>query len=157
MRGGEWTIVRDLRLRALADSPDAFASTLEEEQSISDAEWMDRVAANLANDDVLSLVVRVDGEPAGIVRGRLEDADTIGIAAMWVAPEARRRGAGIALLGALAEWGRSRGARSAVLWVSVGNDAALSLYRSAGFEPTGERGTLREGSGVDVVELRAEI
>jgi GNAT superfamily N-acetyltransferase len=157
IEAGEWPLVRDLRLRALADAPDAFASTLDEERSIPEAEWMARVAANVADADVVSLLVRVDGGPAGIVRGRVEDADTIGIAAMWVAPEARRRGAGAALLDALTAWGRSRGARWAVLWVADTNGPARSLYRSAGFRPTGARGTLREGAGIDVIELRADL
>jgi len=40
----EWRIYRDLRLRALADSPDAFGSTFERERDRPDAEWADRLA-----------------------------------------------------------------------------------------------------------------
>ena len=35
----EWQTFRELRLRALADAPDAFARTLAQEKEFSDAEW----------------------------------------------------------------------------------------------------------------------
>ena len=39
----EWRVYRELRLRALADSPDAFGSTYEREAARTDAEWEDRL------------------------------------------------------------------------------------------------------------------
>ncbi len=151
----EWALARDLRLAALADAPDAFTSTLEGTRAIGDDEWRRRLAAADGSNEVV-LVAMVDGAPAGLVRGAVGD-DGVEITAMWVAPGARRRGAGAALLDALAEWARSRGARSATLFVAVTNEAALALYRKAGFEPTGERGILREGSGIEVIQLRAGL
>jgi hypothetical protein len=35
----EWSVYKQLRLRALADSPDVFGSTLVEEKDRPDAEW----------------------------------------------------------------------------------------------------------------------
>ncbi|MCW2778916.1 MAG: family acetyltransferase, partial [Frankiales bacterium] len=49
-------------------------------------------------------------------------------------PEARRRGAGAAVLGALASWAVGHGAPRLYLQVEVGNEPALALYRRAGFE-----------------------
>ena len=40
----EWGELRDLRLRALQDAPDAFGSTYEEESIRTDAEWMEWAA-----------------------------------------------------------------------------------------------------------------
>ena len=36
----EWERVRELRLRALADAPDVFGSTLERERSVGRQEWI---------------------------------------------------------------------------------------------------------------------
>ncbi|TDQ45647.1 acetyltransferase (GNAT) family protein [Actinorugispora endophytica] len=54
-----------------------------------------------------------------------------------VAPEARRRGAGRALLSAARDLAARRGARKLVLRVLGGNTGALALYRSAGYEVEG--------------------
>jgi hypothetical protein len=39
----EWRVYRDLRLRALADSPHTFGRTLAEEEGRLDAEWSSRL------------------------------------------------------------------------------------------------------------------
>ena len=44
VRLADWQRLRDLRLRALADTPQAFAETLKEAQQLSDDEWKKRVA-----------------------------------------------------------------------------------------------------------------
>lgn len=50
-----------------------------------------------------------------------------------VAPEARRKGAGAALLDALLAEARSRGAHRVILEVRPSNEAAIALYRKFGF------------------------
>jgi hypothetical protein len=40
----EWERARDLRLRALADAPEAFARSLEEEERLSESAWRERIA-----------------------------------------------------------------------------------------------------------------
>jgi GNAT superfamily N-acetyltransferase len=52
---------------------------------------------------------------------------------MWVAPAARRSGAGRELVDAVAEWGRTWGARRVVLWVVAGNEPAMRFYDRIGF------------------------
>jgi len=61
----EWRTLRELRLRALADAPDAFARTLAEKEGRSDAEWSRMLAPSAASASQLSLVA----ERAG--RGRV--------------------------------------------------------------------------------------
>jgi [ribosomal protein S18]-alanine N-acetyltransferase len=56
---------------------------------------------------------------------------------MLVAPTARRRGVGDALLRACVDWARGVGAREVVLHVFPHNDAAIALYRKQGFEDRG--------------------
>jgi GNAT superfamily N-acetyltransferase len=52
---------------------------------------------------------------------------------LFVAPEARRRGVGAALLQAAAEYGRSAGARRLVLSTEITNTAAQSVYEKMGW------------------------
>jgi GNAT superfamily N-acetyltransferase len=76
--------------------------------------------------------VRRDGRTVAVGRGSLAHA-WLGVTAVEVAPEYRRRGLARAVLAALARWGAERGARSTYLQVAEGNRAALALYLSAGF------------------------
>lgn len=76
--------------------------------------------------------VREGGRTLAVARGTTTGA-WLGITAVEVLPEARRRGLARALLAALAEWGRARGAGSAYLQVVWDNAPARALYASAGF------------------------
>ena len=40
----QWEVLRDLRLRALAEDPDAFGMTFGDASGQSDAEWRDSMA-----------------------------------------------------------------------------------------------------------------
>jgi GNAT superfamily N-acetyltransferase len=59
--------------------------------------------------------------------------DWLGVAAMEVRPGHRRRGLAARMLRALLAWGAAQGATRCYLQVEAGNEAALALYRRAGF------------------------
>ncbi|MGZ4447996.1 MAG: GNAT family N-acetyltransferase, partial [Nocardioides sp.] len=61
------------------------------------------------------------------------DRDWVGFRSIEVAPDARRRGLGLAVMAALLEWGAERGARTAYLQVLGDNAPALALYAGLGF------------------------
>jgi SagB-type dehydrogenase family enzyme len=79
-----------------------------------------------------------------MVRGAPHDGDPdVGyLISLWVAPEARGRGIGAALVGAAAAWARGAGLRRLVLDVGVHNAAARRLYEGQGFLATGATGAL---------------
>jgi len=143
----EWATYKDLRLRALADSPDAFGSTLAREQYLSDADWSGRLAGG-ANSWDLPLVAEVDGEPIGLAWGRIEKSnpDVANLYQMWVAPSYRRLGAGKMLLDAVIAWARAKNASYLELGVTCGDSPARRLYSRAGFEPVGQPQLFRPGS-----------
>jgi hypothetical protein len=90
----EWSVYRDLRLTALADSPDAFGRTLAEEQDRTDAEWANRLES--ANDPRWNfpLIAEVGAEPIGLAWGRIETS-TSDVANLYqMAAEARLRSQG---------------------------------------------------------------
>jgi GNAT superfamily N-acetyltransferase len=76
--------------------------------------------------------VEVDGEIAGIARGAI-DRGWLGISAVQVREEHRRRGLAGALVSAVIDWGRENGAHSAYLQVAADNYPAIALYEKIGF------------------------
>jgi ribosomal protein S18 acetylase RimI-like enzyme len=75
---------------------------------------------------------RAGGEPVGIGRVSV-DGSWAGVTSVDVAPAARRRGVGSAVMGALLGWAREQGAVSSYLQVRAGNPAALRLYDALGY------------------------
>jgi ribosomal protein S18 acetylase RimI-like enzyme len=144
---GEWSLYRDLRLRSLQDSPDAFGSTYALECDRADGDWAERLARGASAVDELPLVAEWKGEPSGLAWARI-DATTPEVAhlyQMWVASECRRNGIGRALLDAAASWSRSMGAERIELDVTCSNEPAVRLYEEAGFVAHGESTPLRLG------------
>lgn len=136
LAAAEWPIWRALRLRALADSPDAFGATLADAQARTDKTWQALLARTVASADHLPLVAEVDGQLAGLTWAQVEG----GIATVyqvWVAPEFRGRGIAQALLERAVAWARERGAAAVELDVTVGDTPAVRLYRRMGFVETG--------------------
>lgn len=88
------------------------------------------------------LVAELDGWLAGYLRLKpatplAENAHVLAVMGLAVAPEARRRGVGAALLAAAEEHARARGAHKLSLRVLSTNESALRLYERLGFEREG--------------------
>jgi GNAT superfamily N-acetyltransferase len=79
-------------------------------------------------------LAREGTEPVAVGLGVVDGA-WLGIFGMITVPEARRRGAAKAILGALSRFGAQRGATRAYLQVEKENVAARAAYASAGFVP----------------------
>jgi RimJ/RimL family protein N-acetyltransferase len=154
----EWPLWRNLRLQSLADSPDAFRPTLEEERSQSD-EWWIEIIGSTANHPRGGLwIAEEDGEAVGMLFGRLStDLDVLDVGAMWVAPRFRQMGVAAELLEAAMQWARESGAGRGELWVTEENAVALSFYKKAGFQPTADTQRLREGSHLIVRKLETDL
>jgi ribosomal protein S18 acetylase RimI-like enzyme len=138
LRPGDGERLRGIRLRALADAPEAFGSTLAESELRSPEDWEAQVVA-------LPTFVWRDGDAdLGMVRAAPHDADAEAgyLISLWVAPEARGRGVGAALVGEVVAWARGRGLRRLVLDVGEHNVAARRLYERNGFVATGATGAL---------------
>jgi N-acetylglutamate synthase len=95
----------------------------------ADAEWelLGRVTAPSAYASVL------DGDEVVAVCRAVADSGWTGLFGMATLPSARGRGAGRALLAALAEWSAGHGAGGMYLQVERDNAPALRLYGRAGF------------------------
>ena len=157
---GDWERLRDLRLRALLDAPEAFGSTHEDEAARTEEDWR-AFAAGWEGAARQAAFVAVDGAGRwiGLAVGVVQDADTslANLYAMWVDPAVRGLGAGRLLVDTITAWAAGTGAERLELCVTEANDPAVHLYRTAGFEPTGGRDVLRPGSDVATITLRRAL
>ncbi|MEO3873829.1 GNAT family N-acetyltransferase [Nonomuraea sp. B12E4] len=125
--------LREIRLRALQDSPDSFGSSYGLEVEFASDKWAER----LKNQDSRWWVAASGGSDVGLVCMRLEEGGAH-LLSMWVAPEARGRGLGSRLVAEAVAWARDVGAEEIGLWAVDRNHAARGLYAAAGFVPSGK-------------------
>lgn len=137
----DWRTWRDLRLRALRDSPSAFGSTYEREAAFDEAAWRDRL---LGRDGVTVLAWHSD-RAVGMGGGYQDLPGFLHVVAMWTDPAHRGYGVGGAVLSAIETWALVRGLRLH-LDVNTANAGARALYERCGYVATGEVRPLREGS-----------
>jgi ribosomal protein S18 acetylase RimI-like enzyme len=137
---GEGAAYRALRLRALEDAPDAFCSSLAEEEARPLDSWNTRLENAARSGIDLPLLAEIDGQAAGLVWAKVdgEDPGTVNLFQMWVDPAWRGRGVARALLDTAVAWARERGAHTVGLGVNSANRAAVTLYERAGFRVLGE-------------------
>jgi GNAT superfamily N-acetyltransferase len=151
---------RDVRLRALEDAPSAFATTLEDAVRFPDEVWRRRTKdAAAGSDSTLYLAVDSTREDVGMVaaiRNTVEPS-TAELISMWVAPGARRSGAGAELVRRVIDWATESGYSRVELWVTRGNDAAEHLYRKLGFAETGDVKPLPSDPCKNETRMRLEL
>ena len=137
-----------MRLAALAESPEAFGSTLAREEAFQETDWRSRL-----NNGASFLAYR-DGEAVGLAGGFYPENDTSPhLVAMWVVPEVRGEGVADAIVEAVVEWAHSGGADRIFLWVIDSNERALAFYRRCGFVDTGARQPLPRQPGITEIEM----
>lgn len=156
-RPDDWERVRDLRLRSLEDTPDAFGGTFEEEVAHGEPEVVAWIEGWKGATNAMYLA-DADGELVGMAVGSREgSALHAHLYAMWVEPAWRAHGVGSRLVQEVLAWARSWGSRWVTLGVTENNDGASRFYERLGFADTGERQPLREGSPLEVRILRREL
>ena len=158
IRPDEGLRLRALRLRALADAPWAFGSTLAREEAFTEAVWQERAVRGATGEHGVTYVAEEGDRWVGICdRPRGCGQACLEVVGMFVEPVARGRGVGAALLESVASWARSRGAARLRLWVTSTNGAALRLYRRCGFTPTGKTKPLDHTPSISECEMVREL
>ena len=132
-------VFKQVRLRALAESPTAFSSTYARESQFPDEEWSRRTARWNGDDGDAMFLAFAEKTACGIVGSymELENRQRAQLVSMWVAPEYRRGGVGKALIDAVIEWNRARGVQELMLMVTSVNGVAIVFYERLGFAKTG--------------------
>ncbi|HET6298562.1 MAG TPA: GNAT family N-acetyltransferase [Kribbella sp.] len=143
----DWKTLREVRLRALLESPGSFYSTYEEAHRLDEDGWRER----LRSAERVTLLAELDGRGVGMIVGapagedeQMDDAALM--LAMWVEPESRGQGVADALTTALLDWSRAQGYGTLLLWVYGAAPRAAAFYRRAGFVPTGRVETFGDDS-----------
>lgn len=131
-------IFKEVRLRALQESPGAFGSTWARESAFSDTDWLERVRKWNGERGVGFLAVE-NNIARGLAGSFLDEGDPTRahLLSMWTDAESRRRGVGWLLVTAVAEWAHGRGAHTLLLMVTSNNAPAILFYEKLGFTRTG--------------------
>jgi GNAT superfamily N-acetyltransferase len=126
---GDEPILRDLRLQALSDAPDAFGSTYERELARTPADWQRWLSPGA------TFILEGSEGPCGIVACAHDAAEpaVVELMAMWVTPSARGSPGGDALVSAVLDWACGEGATTVRLKVVEGNARARRFYERNGF------------------------
>ncbi len=126
----EWPTLREIRLTALQESPDAFLASYDIEREFDEAKWR----AEFGRGEWL--VARDNRLPVSVL-GCTREEDTppwmCYLEHLWVAPQCRRKGLAFTMITHAIARLRGMDMRLARLWVLAGNDAAVRLYKRAGF------------------------
>jgi GNAT superfamily N-acetyltransferase len=148
---GDEPILREIRLQALSDAPDAFGSTYEREVARTTADWRWWMSPG-------ATFILYEPAPRGIVAGVRDEknAAVVHLMAMWVHPLIRGSGAAAELVSSVIAWARSEGAKSVRLKVIRGNDRARGFYERMGFRLTGKQ-EIRERDGVIELEMERSV
>jgi ribosomal protein S18 acetylase RimI-like enzyme len=144
-------LFKDIRLRALQETPSAFGSTYARESQLTDADWVKR-AAQWTSDKSCGYLAMEGGIPCGIAAGLLDqsNATQAELMSMWVGPSHRRMAVGGSLVVAICAWARTQKVRTLRLMVTGNNDPAIRFYQRLGFALTGR--TVPYPNDADLIE-----
>jgi GNAT superfamily N-acetyltransferase len=149
---GDEPILRELRLQALSDAPDAFGSTYQRELDRTSSDWQRWLSPGV------TFILEEPESASGIVAGGRDASDPaiVHLMAMWVHPTRRGTDAADRLVAAVLSWARTEGAKAVRLNVIGSNDRARRFYERNGFRPTGHE-TVRERDGQIEVQMERAV
>jgi GNAT superfamily N-acetyltransferase len=139
----EWPLYRDVRLRALAESPGSFAATLAEEADRDEQFWRDQISRSQR------LLAERGTEPQGIASlGPYEEEPSAAeVFGLYVIPEARRTGVAWRLVEAAAALATQQAYVRLYYWVGTDNGRAVGFANNFGFRITDYRRPTRTSDG----------
>lgn len=133
--GPRW---RSLRLRALADTPEAFVETVEQARRRPEAAWQEAAGALSAGCERALFVAERGADWIGVAGGFADEMGRTTVFTVLIEPSARGEGVLESLIAAVAQWSTECGRAALALEVGVDNPRAHAAYRRLGFVATGD-------------------
>lgn len=131
----QWQRLREIRLRSLQDSPDAFGGNHETESKMEKEEWEDKFTS------LDFLIVSSGKTDIGVMSIEVLNGDhgaTCWIGGCWSDPRYRGHGALRTLFNFLDEQANTKDWGRQGLGVWADNEDAIAAYRAIGFSEVGE-------------------
>jgi RimJ/RimL family protein N-acetyltransferase len=152
LRVEEWRNLREIRLRALSDSPETFLATFEREDNYNESEWQSEFERG---DWIVGFA---DGEPVSLVGVTYAPKERKHyIEYMWVAPPHRESGVAKEMLDFVFAGLRNADVAEVFLWILDGNEPAALLYKKKGFAPTSRSHKLKAKPGRTEQQMKFEL
>ncbi len=159
LKPDEVDVFRELRLRALADSPNSFCETLQEAAAQPISYWQKLTESVTQPDGQVMFLAQQEENITGFVFGLLDHSDQqmSHIGGMWVDPEFRSQGIGYALVTAIVQWSALKKHHRVELWVTEDNTQAIKLYEKAGFIATGQRKVFPPDPTLQIIQMSLKL
>lgn len=151
---GDASVYKEVRLRALEESPTSFSATYAKEAQFPDEEWQKR-AARCDGDRIIGFLAFEGDRGCGMVFCFSDEQDeAVGtIVSMWVDPAVRRAGVGRLLIDSVVEWAKERGMHALKLMVTSVNKGAIAFYERIGFRMSGKTGPYPNDPAITEFEM----
>jgi len=133
-------LFREVRLKALRDSPEAFGSTYESALQRDQGSWEEQLWSTTTGGNRNTQFAFEEDQCVGIAALYREPGAASGdILMMWIDPGYRGSSAASLLVDELISWAKESGISAVFLDVTDSNSRAIRFYENQGFEDTGER------------------
>ena len=125
----DWQILKDVRVRALKDSPAAFAESFEDCRNFNQSFWEGRASSDSTK---ATFIAFEESTPIGMV-ACFSDGAIFNLVAMWVSPEYRGTGVSSELVNRVIEFAKSNRIPKIDLVVNESNKIASKFFKKLGF------------------------
>ena len=144
----DYIVLRNIRLEALKDSPDAYGSTYKESELWTPARWKEMALGNC-------FLGEIDGDVVGMATGGLNTQfpNTFWLFGMFVSPKARGTGVATDLVNAVEKWAEAQGGTELYLHVTESMQRARSFYTKIGFSLNGGSVTMDRDTSIKLVTM----
>lgn len=148
----DWKNYKDIRLRALSESPSSFGRSFEDEVLFEDEVWKDRLSKSRI------FVAESENFLVGLVSlVQKQNSTAFSIGSMWVDPKFRNQNIGALLLNELVNSAKNDNAVEIVGGCMKTNFAALRFYESHGFKLTGKELPVEKDPDLKELEIKLSI
>lgn len=158
LESNEHLVLKEVRLRSLQESPDAFCVRYDDEQAKPMSYWVDLLASSY-HPNTHFVVFDDNAKPVGLVFGLrdMQSNTTARIAGLWVEPSHRRLGVAQHLLDAILNWASANGCSLVKLWVTKSSTAAIKFYRKNLFMENGKCKPLPSNPKKTIMQLEKRL